>query len=117
MACLKPADCKLFELSFHMSCQCPDELPGSNPVPPTQDTREHERGHAKTHEDRDTASMHPKAPSRPSLCSFRNIMQTDLRFTELIYFIDFNTSGCSFQGISWLPIYEYLDRSMLASAK
>ena len=41
--------------------------------------------------------------------------QIDLRITLLVYFFEYDTSGCSSQGISWLPGYGYLNRSMLAS--
>jgi len=37
----------------------------------------------------------------------------NLKLTLLVY----DTSGCSFQGISWSPGYRYLNRSKLASTR
>ena len=38
-----------------------------------------------------------------------------LKVTVLVYLIDQDTSGCSSYVLSWLPEYEYLNRSMLSS--
>ena len=43
--------------------------------------------------------------------------QIDLRFTLLVYSIEFDASGCGSQPISWLPSYRYLNRSVLASTR